>query len=310
LTFRPWLANPHLQTLLGSALRALQRPLRGRHELIETPDQDVLPALWSARPGPLTLVVIHGVGGHHLAREGVSLGRRWQFGNLGSVLLFSLRGASRPPLQPHLYHGGCTPELDVVYAWALRHSPNARIVMVGLSLGANLLVKWLAQSAHDMSRLAGAVAISNPWDLKACCDHLEGSFMGRFYRAAMVDTLKKRGLAVAHRYPQLLCARAIQRSVTFFDYDSVVTAPLHGFSDAMQYYDQSSSAAYLGQVTARLTCLEALDDPFVPDHSLPQHAPDSVRFVRPAHGGHLGFIAEGGQLWMEEFVCRQAADWL
>ena len=176
--------------------------------------------------------------------------------------------------------------------------------------GANIVVKWLAETNLDLSRLAGAVTVSNPWNLGACCEHLEQSPMGRLYRWAMVSTLKKRGLLLAHRYPQLLCPQKIQDCVTFRDYDSQVTAPLHGFSSADQYYAQCSSAQHLNATRQRLVCLDALDDPFVAAGSLPTRPPRSASFVRPEHGGHLGFIGPGGQLWMEKFICEQVREWI
>ena len=309
MTFEPWFANAHLQTLLGSALRALQRPIPGQATQIPTPDGDQLHALWCPHPGPLTLVVVHGVGGNHLAREGVSLGRRWLQRGLGQVLLLSLRGAFQPPLLPKLYHGGCAEELDVVYARVRRHAPASRVVMVGYSLGANILVKWLAETAANLSGLAGAVTVSNPWDLQACCSHLETSWQGRAYRRIMLHTLRQRGLAAATRFPDVLSRQAIVASRTFHDYDSAVTAPAHGFADADDYYRRCSSKQFLSGVRAPLVCLDALDDPFVPDGVLPQTAPPSVRLQRTAHGGHLGFLGRGGRLWMEDFIAEQAAGW-
>jgi predicted alpha/beta-fold hydrolase len=258
------------------------------------------------------LVVIHGVGGNHEAREGVSLGRHWQWTHLGSVLLVSLRGAFRTPLRPRLYHAGCSEELDAIYLWAqaLARQANQKVVMVGFSLGANIVVKWLAETRHILSQLAGAFSLSNPWDLQACCQHLEQSWSGRCYRAVMVRTLKQRGLGLASRYPDRLNSQQIAASRTFLDYDSAVTAPLHGFDSAAEYYRQCSSAQFVGRVQAPLVCLDALDDPFVPNRSLPLQGAPGVRFVRPQHGGHLGFVGLKGQLWMEEFICRSAADWI
>lgn len=309
MTFQPWFANAHAQTLLGSLLRALQKPIGGQSLVLETPDGDELPCLWCDRPGPLAVVVVHGVGGNHTAREGVSLGRRWLWKGLGQVLLLSLRGAYSPPLRPRLYHGGCSEELDTVYAWVRRRAPQSRVVMVGYSLGANILVKWLAESEQNLDGLAGAVTVSNPWDLQACCEHLESSWPGRFYRRVMLQTLRQRGLAAAERFPEALCADSIRRSQTFADYDNVVTARIHGFTDAADYYRQCSSRQFLAGVRSRLVCLDALDDPFLPPGTLPSSAPDCVSFERPAHGGHLGFLGRWGRLWMEDFVVDRASRW-
>ncbi len=309
MTFQPCFRNAHAQTLIGSFLRALQKPLRGQSVFLPTPDGDELPCLWCDRPGPLAVVVVHGVGGNHTAREGVSLGRRWLWRGLGQVLLLSLRGAYSPPLRPSLYHGGCSEELDTVYAWVRRRAPHSRVVMVGYSLGANIVVKWLAETGQNLDGLAGAVTVSNPWDLQACCEHLEGDWMGRLYRQGMLHTLRRRGLAAAARFPEALCADSIRRSITFRDYDNAVTARVHGFAHAADYYARCSSNQFLAGVRSRLVCLDAQDDPFLPAGTLPQRAPDCVRFERPAHGGHLGFLGRWGRLWMEDFIVDQAARW-
>lgn len=309
MNFQPCLANAHVQTLGGSLVRALQKPLRGESLALPTPDGDELPGLWCNRPGPLTVVVVHGVGGNHTAREGVSLGRRWLWRGLGQVLLLSLRGAFTPPLRPRLYHGGCTDELDTVYQWVRAQAPHSGIVVVGYSLGANIVVKWLAETQQNLDALAGAISVSNPWDLGACCRHLENSWIGRNYRRAMLHTLRQRGLAAASRFPEALCADGIRRSVTFHDYDNIVTAPIHGFQDAADYYQRCSSKQFLEGVRSRLVCLDAQDDPFLPAGTLPARAPDNVRFERPAHGGHLGFLGRWGRLWMEDFIVDCASRW-
>ena len=309
MTFEPCFRNAHLQTLGGSLLRALQKSIRGQSVWLPTPDGDELPALWCDRPGPLAVFVVHGVGGNHTAREGVSLGRRWLWRGLGQVLLLSLRGAYTPPLQPRLYHGGCSDELDTVYDWLRQRAPHSRVVVVGYSLGANILVKWLAESRLNLDALAGAVSVSNPWDLQACCEHLEKNWPGRLYRRAMLHTLRQRGLAAAARFPEALCADSIRRSLTFADYDNVVTARVHGFADAADYYQRSSARQFLTGVRSRLVCLDALDDPFLPPGTLPTSAPGCVRFERPAHGGHLGFLGPRGSLWMEDFIVECAARW-
>ncbi len=309
MTFQPWFANAHAQTLLGSLVRALQKPIRGQTLFLKTPDGDELPCLWCDRPGPLVVVVVHGVGGNHTAREGVSLGRRWLWRGLGQVLLLSLRGAYSPPLRPQLYHGGCSEELDTVYAWIRQQAPNSRVVMVGYSLGANIVVKWLAQTDQNLDGLAGAVTVSNPWDLQACCEHLESNWAGRVYRRIMLRTLRQRGLAAAARFPEALCAQSIRRSLTFRDYDDIVTARVHGFANAEDYYGKSSCKQFLPGVRSPLVCLDAMDDPFLPAGTLPTRAPQSVRFERPAHGGHLGFLGPWGRLWMEDFIVDCAAGW-
>jgi len=295
---------------MGSAIRALSARWAASEISIPGPDLEPMPAQWRQSPGPLCLVFLHGVGGHHQSREAASLAGFWQRSGLGSVLLFSLPGAFSAPLQPRLYHAGCSGELECAVSWVLPQLPrNSRILVVGYSLGANILVKWLGERGDAPGWLAGAISVSNPWNLKDCCEHLESSPMRRLYRAGMVYTLRQRALRFAQRFPGLLNRREILNCVTFRDYDNRITAPLHGFQDADDYYRQCSSKEYLSAVRGRLLCIDAQDDPFIPPETRPPDAPPSVSWLRPGSGGHLGFVGKGATLWLERYLCQVARDW-
>lgn len=288
-------------------LRNLACPLPGTPVDVPTGHGDTLHGWWSEPAAPHaghTLVVLHGIGGNHRAGQLVTLGRAWLQRRLGPVLLFSLRGAHTSPALPRLYHGGSSDDVDDVYGWVCRRSD--KIVMVGLSLGANILVKWLGQyQVHD-SKLEMAVSVSNPWDLRGCCEHMETSAWGRFYRAVMVNGLRQRCLRCLQAFPGSLRAEDVKRTRTFFDFDSVVTAPLHGFASAHDYYAQSSASRYLDSVKAPLLCVDALDDPFRHPAALPRTAPPNVELYRTEYGGHLGYLGPACSFWLERFICDRA----
>jgi predicted alpha/beta-fold hydrolase len=98
---------------------------------------------------------------------------------------------------------------------------------------------------------------------------------------------------------------------TFWDFDGLVTAPLHGYADADDYYRRASSRYFLGAIHTPTLLIQSSDDPFVFRHSIPQHSELSASTTLELHarGGHVGFI--DGQLRQPGFYLeRRIPQWL
>lgn len=78
-----------------------------------------------------------------------------------------------------------------------------------------------------------------------------------------------------------------------YEFDDAVTAPLHGFRDAGDYWRRSSSKPWLGAIHLPTLVLNALNDPFLPRQALPapQEVSTAVTLEYPSGGGHVGFVA-------------------
>jgi predicted alpha/beta-fold hydrolase len=153
------------------------------------------------------------------------------------------------------------------------------------------------------------VAISVPFDLAGCCAALDGSgLFARVYRDSFLRTLKPKALAKARRFPGIINEARARRARLLREYDDVVTAPLHGFADAADYYARSSAAGFLATVVRPLLLISAEDDPFVPGPTLPLAAlhanPCLTTLVSPA-GGHVAFVA--GRPWAPEMWAEDRA---
>ncbi|MEG2034181.1 MAG: alpha/beta hydrolase, partial [Janthinobacterium sp.] len=70
-----------------------------------------------------------------------------------------------------------------------------------------------------------------------------------------------------------------------------VTAPLHGYRDADDYWDRASAKHVLRDITVPTLVLNAQNDPFLPGRYLPRSAAAAVTLDYPRHGGHVGFAA-------------------
>lgn len=98
--------------------------------------------------------------------------------------------------------------LTSTYTLSLPHAPasttrypEAPIYAVGYSLGANLLVKYLGEEGKLGYRpLAGAVAVSNPWNFEKNtvaggeAGGIIGTILGKFYSLALTIGLRVRSL--------------------------------------------------------------------------------------------------------------------
>jgi predicted alpha/beta-fold hydrolase len=165
-----------------------------------------------------------------------------------------------------------------------------------VSLGGNELLKFLGERAAVLPRqLRAAAAISVPFDLERGARFIATGF-ARIYDRHFVRTLRSKALAKLERYPDLFDRSKLDRAMSIYDFDDAVTAPVHGFANAHDYYSRSSSLRWIEQIRLRTLLLSAVDDPFLPAEVL-----DEVREIaagNPAlsleftkHGGHVGFVA-------------------
>ena len=296
----PLLRHPHVQTILGTLLRSAVRVVT-RRERLDTPDGDFLDLDWAPGPqtGPLVLVV-HGLAGS--AGSGcVQSTLRSLKGLPVRPVAMNFRGCSGPPNRKDvLYHSGKTDDLGVVVERLLRGTGDD-LLLVGFSMGGNVILKWLGEQGEQVSpRIRAALAVSVPYQLHLCARQLERDAVSRFYRWILVRTLKERILDLLDRFPGRLDRDRVRRARTFEDFDEHITAPLHGFAGAQDYYARCSSARYLERIRCRTLLVGARDDPFLPAEALPRLERNPwIRAEFAQHGGHVGFVGPGLHLWAE-----------
>jgi predicted alpha/beta-fold hydrolase len=185
---------------------------------------------------------------------------------------------------------------------------------VGYSLGGNVLLKHLGEIGVAVPGLGAAAAVSVPYDLAASAAALERG-MGRLYAWHFLRTMIPKAIGRARRFPGTLNARRIRKCRTLREFDDLVTAPVHGFEGANEYYRRCSSRRFLSAVRVPTMLIQALDDPFVPVDSLPSDSEWRNPALRPCfspRGGHLGFVGHRGpggiRFWAETTVADFIAD--
>ncbi len=299
LAFTPawWVPGPHPQTLWGKLARRISLPSTGYLERWDTPDGDFLDVFRVPAPsGAPRLLVLHGLEGtlrSHYAR-GI-LRRAAAAGWAADLLIFRGCGAELNRA-PRFYHSGETGDPAFVAARITREHPHAPLFVVGYSLGGNVLLKWLGERTVSVPpQIRAAAAVSVPFDLEAGAAYIHQGF-SRVYERHFLRTLKAKAAAKLRRFPGLLDAEALQAAQSIIAFDEVVTAPIHGFASAHEYYSRSSAAGFLSGVDTPTMLIGAYDDPFLPPEVLRRVSLVAAENPRlhpcfSAAGGHVGFVA-------------------
>ncbi|MGZ3183357.1 MAG: YheT family hydrolase [Telluria sp.] len=286
-----WLPGGHLQTI-WPALFLRPPPLPLRRERWSAPDGDFIDIDFTdGAPGAPLVLLFHGLEGSsssHYARALMAAvaARGWS----GAVAHF--RGCSgEANLAPRFYHSGDAREIDWIVR-RMKQRAGGRFYVAGVSLGGNALLRWLGEEQHQAEIVDAAAAVSAPLDLARGGEALSKG-MGRIYTRMFLKTLKPKSLAKLTQFPGLFDRDALLAARDLYEFDNVVTAPLHGYRDTDDYWNRASAKHVLHDITVPALVLNALNDPFLPGRHLPRSAASCVRLDYPAQGGHVGFAAGG-----------------
>src|SRR2546423_2853171 len=229
-TYRPawWLRGAHAQTLWGRFARRTPR-VRMSAECLTAPDGDNLELHHVVSRDPATRVLLlHGLEGS-LQSHYVSglLAQAATRGWGGTLLVFRSCGAVANTAR-RFYHSGETTDVDFVFRSLASRWPQSRWFLVGVSLGGNVLLKWLGERAGDVdSRIRGAAAVSVPFDLEAGARFISHGF-SRVYDRNFLRSLRRKAFAKLTRYPDLFDRERLEHARSLYDFDDVVTGPVHG----------------------------------------------------------------------------------
>ena len=282
-------------------------------ERLLTPDGDFVDLDWQpGRPGAPVLLVLHGLEGngrsHYVSGLfALARARGWR----AAILWFRSCSGELNRLA-RFYHSGDTGDLDWVLRTLIAREPEVCVGAVGISIGGNVLLKWLGEQGDGAPKaLRAAVAISVPFDLARCARVMDQGFQKAVYTASFMRSFRVKTRAKAEAYPGFVDLDAALKARTFAAYDRAVTAPLHGFADEVDYWQRASSGPYLGRIRRPTLLINAVDDPFIPEASLPDPAalPECVQTEFVRHGGHVGFV-EGPPWRTRSWAERRAVAYL
>lgn len=268
-----------------------------------------------APPGAPVLVVLHGLEGSvrsHYVQGLLDEARRRQWH--AAVLVFrscagELNRARR------FYHSGETGDLRFVIGHLENSFPSAPLVLAGVSLGGNVLLKFLGEETERISpRIRGAAAVSVPFDLARSSRFIDRGF-SKVYQRRFIRSLKSKAFQKLDQFPDLASRDTLDAANTMFAFDDCFTAPVHGFRDATDYYFQSSSIRWIPTISINTLLLSAADDPFLPPEVLEEvrdiaRSNPHLEVEFPPHGGHVGFVGGSSPFTPVYYLEKRVSEFL
>lgn len=313
-----------LQTLIASVLKSHPLVVYDR-ELLYTNDGGEIALGWvnSGNPSNLFIVLIlPGLTGtsHHnyILHFVVQITQKLDC----TAVVLNNRGLGGLQLKtPRVCCAADTEDLKYVISHIKKTRPNYPLVVVGISLGGLILTNFLCKMGEQgnigiRDTIVGAAVISTPWDLfktsKSLEQPLNHLLFNRHLTKLLKNVLKQHLLSSNFNKLEIPCDinHGLNAS-TVREFDDKIIAPMSGFKDSNEYYTAASlHIKPLDKISVPLLCLNAADDPFAPEDSIPcvllSRCPN-VAMVLAQHGGHVGFT-EGlfprGAGYMEKVIIQ------
>ncbi|WJX20437.1 hypothetical protein P8452_09993 [Trifolium repens] len=305
----PWLSSPHLQTIF---LNFFGNPptFKYKRQLFTTSDGGTLALDWvmsSDVSGSVhhvdnvvtnddestpIVVLIPGLTSDssspylkHLAYHTAKRG--WK------VVISNHRGFGGVPITSDcFYNSGWTEDTRTVVNYIHKENPRAPLFIVGTSIGANILVKYLGEDGEN-TPVAGAVAVCSPWDLLIGDRYINRAPVQKFYNKALAGGQREYAKLHQPQFSRLANWEGIEKSLSVRDFDEHATCMVGKYETVDTYYRRCSSSTYVQSVSIPLLCISALDDPVCTTEAIPWDeckANKNIVLATVKHGGHLAFF--------------------
>lgn len=250
-----------------------------------------------------TVILLHGMGGH--ARSGYMRSAGETLLKAGHpVILWNHRGAGDSAANcAGLHHPGYTDDLRRLVAYLHEQRGNwcdHGLHCMAYSLGANLLLKYLAEAGRE-SGFDAAVSVSAPLDMAITSRNLQTGLNRLFDRYLLyrqkAEIIRERVSLSDEERDRLREAK------TVWQLDDQFTSKRFGYQGAEEFYRDNSSIHVLDQIATPTLLIHAEDDPVVDEAVFGQWDWQPKGPLYPAllsSGGHTGFLSSRGTRWHEQ----------
>ncbi len=294
--------NGHFSTIYSAKLRPTPALVQQR-ERIQLADGDFLDIDWSfsKTPSQKVAILLHGLEGN--AQRVYMKGQAKILNKNGwDAAAVNFRGCSgEANLSYQSYNAGKTDDLEAVIDSVLEKDKYAEIILLGFSLGGNLLLKYLGERETFPQEIKKAVAISTPLSLKGSLESLN-EFSNWVYRNSFLINLRKKYKTKMKDFPEKMTPSDYKKITSLLEFDNVYTAPAHGFKDALDYYEKNSSLQFLPNIKIPVYILNSANDSFLSSACYPTHLASKMKNLHleiSKYGGHVG-VHQTNKLYYSE----------
>jgi predicted alpha/beta-fold hydrolase len=296
-------SNPHVQTIFPSVFRRV-RGVDYERVRIDTSDGDFLDLDFARTGSDRVAVLLHGLEGN--ASRAYVLGMVRALNRNGwDALAMNFRGCSGECNRKlRFYHSGDTQELRTVLSHVAEKEHYSEFALIGFSIGGNVVLKYLGECGNNVPSLVRkAVTFSVPCDLTSSSYKL-AELANRIYLKRFLRLLHQKIQMKMEIMPEIIDDTGFRRIKNFQDFDDRYTAPIHGFKDALDYWEKASCKPFLPHIAIPTLLVNSADDPFLPEPCYPvseARANPSLFLEIPSSGGHVGFVQFNprGEYWSE-----------
>jgi predicted alpha/beta-fold hydrolase len=284
--------NGHFSTIYSAKLRTVPKLLQER-ERLKLPDGDFIDIDWSfsEKKTQKVVILLHGLEGN--AQRVYMKGQAKQLiFNGWDVAAMNHRGCSgEDNLLYESYNSGRTFDLESLIESILKGGKYDEISLIGFSLGGNLVLKYLGEREILPKQIKKGIAISAPLNLRGSLDALNRP-ENILYNRIFVNDLRRKYKRKMQHFPEKMSLQTYRKIKTLLDFDNLYTAPAHGFMDAYDYYEKSSSIQFIQNIKIPVLILSAKNDSFLSNECYPVTLASQLKNVYleiPKYGGHVGF---------------------
>ncbi len=304
-----YLFNGHLQTIVPSVFRKVEGVVYERERFLLS-DGDFVDIDWLDTRSKKLVVLTHGLegdSGRHYIKGTAKLFSQ----NGWDVLAWNCRSCSGEMNKAfRLYNHGEIGDISELINHALRTKHYEKIVLVGYSMGGNISLKYVGAKGKELPDVVrGAAAFSAPTNLKTSAELLDLP-KNRFYRDRFMRKLTKKISAKSELYPGKLDMSRLKNVKVWKDFDDFFSAPVNGYRDADDFYEQASAVNFIKEVCIPILICNAQNDPILNADCAPKALAEKHPFIfveTPKTGGHVGFLVKNDEFtWAE----RRALDFL
>jgi predicted alpha/beta-fold hydrolase len=289
------LFNRHLETILPALLKKNKKNLPVSHHTLNLSDGDFIEYdFYSQTTESNTLVICtHGLEGNS-QRPYLSGVIKKSLLQKYDVIAWNFRGCgNKPNYKKQYYHSGFTSDLQELIAFFHLQKKYVSIVLIGISVGGNITLKYLGEQATNISnKIKAAFVLSVPCDLSESSEVLSNGF-NKLYLNRFLKSLKNKIELKRKIYTDIDPVQ--QHSIhSFKDFDDIYTAKFYNYKDANEYYALNSSIHFIEQIKIPTLLLTAMNDPFLTERCIPyQQAENNPCFFLEVskEGGHVGFTS-------------------